>query len=151
LINNAGARIRPERLGQLEAGILLDVFALNAVAPLMVAQTYLDLLRVGHRPRIVNISSQMGSLARKQSGGDYSYCASKAALNMHTRALAFDVRGLGITAVAMHPGWVQTDMGGPNAPLTPQESIRGMIAVIDRLAPDDAGRFLQWNGSELPW
>ena len=68
-----------------------------------------------------------------------------------TRALAFDVRALGITAMMMHPGWVQTDMGGSSAPLTMKESVQGMIQVIDGLSSQDAGRFLQWDGAELPW
>ena len=151
LINNAGYYAKRERLGNLSAESIIDVFAVNSVAPLMIAQAYLDLLRAGERPRIVNITSQMGSLARKRSGGDYSYCASKAALNMLTRALAFDVQRLGITTVMMHPGWVKTDMGGAGAPLAPEEAVRGMIQVIDQLQPGDAGRFLQWDGRELPW
>lgn len=151
LINNAGQYPRGERPGTLEACVILDAFAVNSVAPLMVAQAYLDLLKAGSCPRIVNITSQMGSLARKQSGGNYSYCASKAALNMLTRALAFDVRAMGIIAMMMHPGWVKTDMGGSGASLTPQEAVQGMIRVIDGLTPQDTGRFLQWNGAELPW
>lgn len=151
LINNAGQFPRGERPGILEAEVMLDSFAVNSVAPLMVAQAYLDLLKAGSNPRIVNITSQLGSLARKQSGGNYSYCASKAALNMLTRALAFDVRAMGITAMMMHPGWVKTDMGGSGASLTPQEAVQGMIRVIDGLTPQDVGRFLQWNGAELPW
>ncbi len=151
LINNAGQYPRAERPGNLQSEVMLDTFAVNSVAPLMVAQAYLDLLKAGSRPRIVNISSQMGSLARKQSGGNYSYCASKAALNMLTRALAFDVRAMGITAMILHPGWVQTDMGGSEASLMPQEAVQGMIRVIAGLTLQDTGRYLQWNGEELPW
>jgi NAD(P)-dependent dehydrogenase (short-subunit alcohol dehydrogenase family) len=151
LINNAGQFPRGERPGILRADVLLDTFAVNSVAPLMIAQAYLDLLKAGSHPRIINITSQLGSLARKQSGGNYSYCGSKAALNMLTRALAFDVRALGITAMMMHPGWVKTDMGGASASLTMEESVRGMIRVIDGLSSQDAGRFLQWDGRELPW
>ena len=151
LVNNAGIYPCGERLGSLDAQIILHAFAVNSVGPIMVAQRFLDLLRQGERPRIVNITSQLGSLTRKRSGGDYSYTASKAALNMLTKALAYDVRPLGIITVMVHPGWVQTDMGGRGAPLTPTESARGMVAVIDSLKADDAARYLQWDGSELPW
>jgi NAD(P)-dependent dehydrogenase (short-subunit alcohol dehydrogenase family) len=151
LINNAGIYYRGERPGTLDAGKMLDAFAVNSIAPVMVAQRALGLLKRGEQPKIVNITSQMGSLARKRGGRDYSYCASKAALNMLSKALAFDLRASGITVVMMHPGWVQTDMGGQGAPLTPEEAIRGMVNIIDGLTPDDTARFLQWDGKELPW
>ncbi|HEC22974.1 MAG TPA: SDR family oxidoreductase [Chloroflexi bacterium] len=151
LINNAGIFIRGERPDTLDAGAMLNVFHVNAIGPLMVARQALDLLRKGNRPRIINITSRLGSITLKQSGGNYSYCASKAALNMLTRTLSFDVRADGIIAVMLHPGWVQTDMGGQEAPLKPEESIRGMRAVIESLRPEDSGRFLQWDGEELPW
>ena len=151
LVNNAGVRPRGEHPGNLDRDTLMHTFEVNSVAPLMVAQCYLDLLRRGDSPRIVNVTSQLGSLARKRSGGDYSYNASKAALNMLSKALAYDVRPLGITVVMIHPGWVQSEIGGEGAPLTPAESARGMLDVIEGLTPDDTARFLQWDGSELPW
>ncbi len=151
LVNNAAIRPVGERPGSLDADALLRAYAVNSVGPLMVAQRFLDLLRGGERPVIVNVTSQLGSLARKRSGGDYTYNSSKAALNMLTRALAHDVRPLGIIAIMIHPGWVQTDMGGSGAPLTPEESAQGMLDVIDGLTMDDTARFLQWDGSELPW
>lgn len=151
LINNAGVNPRGERLGDLEAETLLHTFHVNSVGPMMVTQQFLDLLRAGERSKIVNISSQMGSLIQKKSGGSYSYCTSKAALNMLTRALAFDLRSEGIIVVAMHPGWVRTDMGGNHAPLSPVESVSGMLRVIDRLRPADTGRFLTWRGRKHPW
>jgi NAD(P)-dependent dehydrogenase (short-subunit alcohol dehydrogenase family) len=117
----------------------------------VVAQSFLALLRAGTNPRIVNISSGSGSLTRRTEGGEYSYAASKAALNMVTRVLAGNMRGEGITAVMISPGWVKTDMGGPNARLEPAESARGLLSVIDGLTPADSGRFLSYDGSELPW
>lgn len=151
LINNAAIYPRGERPGTLDAATLLHAYAVNTVGPLMVAQRFLDLLRAGERPVIANVTSQLGSLARKRSGGDYSYNSSKAALNMLTKALAYDVRPQGIIAIMVHPGWVQTDMGGGGAPLTPEESARGMVSVIDGLTMDDTARYLQWDGRELPW
>ncbi len=151
LVNNAGIYQRGEKLGALNAENLLEVFRVNAVGPLMIAQAFLDLLLAGRESRVINISSRMGSIAEKRSQGHYSYCGSKAALNMMTRALAFELMPQGIIAVTMHPGWVQTAMGGAKAPLSVEESARGMLNVIEGLTPDEAGRFLQWDGSELPW
>jgi len=152
LINNAGigggdeARI----LGQLTAAEVSHVIRTNAVAPLIVTQAFRDLLMQGDNPRVVMISSGLGSLQRK-GGTSYAYRMSKAATNMAARVLAFDSAMSGITTVTMNPGWVQTDMGGPNAALKPQESGTALRALINRLRPADNGKFFQYDGSELPW
>ena len=138
-------------LGQLDADAMLGMFRVNAIGPLMLAQRFLPLLKAGDNARIANVSSWLGSLTAKTGGGNYSYCASKTALNMLTRALAFDVQPMGIVAVALNPGWVKTDMGGPRASLTPEQSVQGMLQVIDQVQTMDAGRFLEWNGKEHPW
>jgi len=153
LINNAGAYPRGETPITLNATTMLQAFHLNSVAPMIVAQRCLDLLRSGNHPKIVNISSKMGSLWWKEieGGGDYSYCSSKAALNMLTRILALDLRPDGIIVVALNPGWVQTDMGGSSADLTPTESVRGMLGVIERLTKADTSKFFTWEGQEHPW
>lgn len=151
LINNAGIYPRDENPANLFSKTLLHSFHVNSVAPMIVAQRFLELLKRGENPRIINISTMMGSLQTKQSGGDYSYCSSKAALNMLSRTLAFDLRMDGITVIAMHPGWVQTDMGGEKAPLTASDSVRGMLKVINGLKETDTGKFLTWEGKEHPW
>lgn len=151
LINNAGVLLSSDRLGNLESQNLLDVLHINSVAPVMISQRLLPLLEKGSNPKLINITSQLGSLTRKQSGGRYSYAASKAALNMFSRALAFDLRSDGVITIMMHPGWVQTDMGGGGAPLTVDESAKSIIETIENLAMADIGRFLQWDGTELPW
>jgi NAD(P)-dependent dehydrogenase (short-subunit alcohol dehydrogenase family) len=151
LVNNAGVYPEGERLGKIDREGVRHTFDTNAVGPLVVAQTFLDLLKGGTQPKLVNISSEMGSISQRRHGGYYSYCASKAALNMLTRLMAFELRSKGITTISMHPGWVKTDMGGPGASLDVDEAVRGMIAVIDGLAGADSGRFLQWDGRELPW
>ncbi len=84
-------------------------------------------------------------------GGRYPYRTSKAALNMVVKGLVADLAARGIIAVALSPGWVQTDMGGPNADLTPEESVAGMRAVIDGLTPDDSGRFFNYQSEDRPW
>ena len=153
LINNAGAFPRGETPATLSATTMLDAFHLNSVAPMIVAQHYLDLLRAGDHPKIVNISSKMGSLwwKEKEGGGDYSYCSSKSALNMLTRALAFDLLPDGIIVVALTPGWAQTDMGGMSADLTPAESVGGMLNVIEGLTEADTSKFYTRKGQEHPW
>jgi NAD(P)-dependent dehydrogenase (short-subunit alcohol dehydrogenase family) len=151
LINNAGVFPRGERPGNLDAGTMLRTLHVNAVGPMMVAQRCLGLLKARDAPKIVNVSSQLGSLASKGSGGSYSYCSSKAALNMLTRALAFDLRDAGVVVVTVHPGWVQTDMGGGGARLTPTESVRGLRDLIARLTAADTGKFYTWQGREHPW
>jgi NAD(P)-dependent dehydrogenase (short-subunit alcohol dehydrogenase family) len=157
LINNAainpgdGHTMGPDGQPLLDASRTGEILHVNSVAPVVVAQSFLALLRAGANPRVVNISSGAGSLTGKTGGGDYSYAASKTALNMFTRVLAGNLRGEGVTAVMIGPGWVKTDMGGPNADLEPSESARGLLAVIDRLTLSDSGRFLRYDGSEAPW
>ena len=151
LINNAGIAHSGEVVGNLDSNTMLTVLHTNSVGPIIVAQQLLDLLKNGNNPKIVNVTSQLGSISRKTSGGRYSYDGSKAALNMFTRTLAFEVISDGIIAIVMHPGWVQTDMGGSNAHLSVEESAKGIMKITDRLKKKDAGRFLQWDGRELPW
>jgi NAD(P)-dependent dehydrogenase (short-subunit alcohol dehydrogenase family) len=103
------------------------------------------------RKLLVGMNSEMGSIARTDYGGYYPYRSSKAALNMVMKCLAMDLRKRGITAVALNPGWVQTDMGGAKAPLRPAESIHGMLQVLNRLGPKDTGKFFSYDGTELPW
>ena len=151
LINNAGVFPRNERPETLDAQVLLQTLHTNAVAPLIVVRELLPLLRRGQQPRILNITSQLGSLTRRASGRCYSYCSSKAALNMLTRSLAFDLQEDGIIVVVVHPGWVQTGMGGSHAPVTPGESARGIIALADGLLPEQTSKFLTWDGREHAW
>jgi NAD(P)-dependent dehydrogenase (short-subunit alcohol dehydrogenase family) len=153
LINNAG--INPpgetQTFDAIDADQLLFVLQVNAAGPLLVAQAFAELLRAGVRPVIVNVSSQMGSLQRGMSSGYYGYRSSKAALNMITRCMAADLRSAGVLVVTVHPGWVQTDMGGSNATLTPVESAQGLIALFDGLTTADTGGFFNWDGSPHPW
>jgi NAD(P)-dependent dehydrogenase (short-subunit alcohol dehydrogenase family) len=157
LINNAGmystggSADPTERLGTLSFEAALLLLRTNAMGPLMVAQQYLDLLGAGRAPRAVAISSEYGSVSENTGGFPYYYAASKAALNMLMRSLAADARRLGIITALLDPGWVSTDMGGPQAPVTPARSVAGMVRVIDGLTARDSGRFLTWKGAEAPW
>jgi len=151
LINNAGTNPSGERIGHLDAETMLRTYHVNSVGPMLVTQAHLDLLRAGDDPKILNISSTSGSLARKSSGGGYSYSSSKAALNMLTRALAFDLQSDDVIVVAVHPGWVRTDMGGEAAPLAPTESVKGVLDVTDDLSDADTGMFYTYEGRQAPW
>lgn len=158
LVNNAGINgkgvprgQRNARFGSLEPEGILRMVAVNAIGPVLVTQALADLLAKGTEPRVVSISSLLGSIDDKASGGNYGYSASKTTLNMLARVMAFDLSRLGITSVVLNPGWVRTDMGGAGAPLSPEQSVGGMLAVTARLTPGDAGRFLQWDGAEVAW
>lgn len=157
LINNAGiysvhgSEEPSERLGNLNFEDALKLFRVNAVAPLILAQQYLDLLRASTNAKIVNISTGYASPSANTSGFPYYYSASKAAMNMFMRSFAADARRMSITTVLLDPGWVRTEMGGPNASITPSESVDGMIRVIDSLTPKHNGMFLDWQGKELSW
>ena len=154
LINNAAVH-PPAQEGSFEAVTreqMLEVFQVNAVGPLLVVQAFLDLLKRSSRPRIVNISSERGSMTWQEGrGGYYSYSLSKAGLNMLTRLLAADLGPHNITTVTVHPGWMQTRMGGANAALSPSESARGILELTEHLTPEQNGGFYKWNGETHPW
>ncbi len=151
LFNNAGVLKSGEQFGNLNSDSLLKVLHVNSVGPVMVAQSLLDLLKAGKAGKIVNVTSQLGSISRKRSGGRYSYDGSKAALNMFSRTLAFDVIDDGIITIVIHPGWVRTDMGGRGASIAVEESAAGILNVTEKLTKKDVGRFLAWDGAEIPW
>lgn len=151
LINNAGVSSASKTLGDCDFDELGRVFTINSLAPVMVAKALLPSLRLGQRRVIVNISSQLGSITNNTGGSSYGYRGSKAALNMFTTCMASELKGEGFTCVSLHPGWVRTDMGGPEAPLTPEQSVSGLLGVIDRLTPADNGKFLTYEGKPLLW
>ena len=150
LINNAGVFPHGERIENLDPETMLHAFHVNAVGPMIVVQKFLPLLRAGQRAKILNITSQLGSITLNMSR-HYSYNSSKAALNMLTRILASELRPAGILAVVVHPGWVQTDMGGSAAPLRPAESASGIMTLAERLTLADTGEFFTWDGRKHPW
>jgi len=151
LINNAGIYVTGGRPGTFRREAFRETYETNVIGPMMVAEAFLDLLRAGDQPVIMNLSSGMGSISQKSGGGAYIYSSSKAALNMLSRILANDLRGSGITVITMSPGWTQTDMGGQGAPLHVENSVGGMLRVLDGLTMDQSGRYYQWDGRELPW
>lgn len=126
------------------------VLRVNAIGPTLVADALRPNVAASSLKRMVAVTSGMGSIA--ETGGDHiPYRSSKAALNMAWKNLAVTYAADGIAVAVINPGWVQTDMGGPNASISVQRSVQGMRQVIDTLTPAKSGRFLSWDGRELPW
>ena len=149
LVNNAGVLHSGERFGHVEAVILEDSFRTNAIGPFLLAQALAPLLNDG--ARIANLSSVMASIASRGEFRSPSYCASKAAQNMLTVQLAQAVAARGIVVLALHPGWVQTEMGGEHATVPTADAVRGLLQVVDGATPAQSGSFLDWRGGALPW
>lgn len=153
LINNAGVNLPggEQTLDSIDIDAMLDVMRVNVGGPVLVTRAFRKLLAAADNARLVVISSQMGSMSWMQRGGFYAYSPSKAAANMVTRAFAGDLKSDGVISVTVHPGWVQTDMGGASAALTPVESARGIVSLTQGLTPDQNGMFFRWDGTEHPW
>jgi len=123
----------------------------NAFAMLKMASAFHRQVARSQDKTMVALSSEMGSIARNTTGGRYNYRASKAALNMIIKSLAVDLASLGICVVSLHPGWVKTAMGGPDAQLTPIQSVERLRKIIAELSPSCSGRFFSYDGAEIPW
>ena len=149
LVNNAGVLHSGERFGHVEAAILEDSFCINAIGPFLLTQALAPLLNDG--ARIANLSSVMASIASRGEFRSPSYCASKAAQNMLTVQLAQAVAARDIVVLALHPGWVQTEMGGEHATVPTADAVRGLLRVVDGATPAQSGSFLDWRGGALPW
>lgn len=146
LICNAGVM---GRYREVDPDSWLYTFRVNAIAPTVLAQALVD--RIVPGGKIVAITSKMGSIADNQSGGGIIYRSSKAALNAAWRSLAIDWRDRDLAVAMLHPGWVQTAMGGPSAPTPPEESVAGLRRVITELIRERSGSFLDYQGQEIPW
>lgn len=151
LINNAGI-LRNESLGAIhEQAInqIKDQFLTNSLAPLMVTEHFLPLLKTGSK--VILITSRMGSIADNDSGSRYGYRMSKAALNAAGKSLSIDLKDQGIAVGILHPGWVQTEMTGYSGPMQPQESAQNLCCQIEKLNLNNSGHFFHANGEALPW
>jgi NAD(P)-dependent dehydrogenase (short-subunit alcohol dehydrogenase family) len=151
LINNAAVHEIGETIKNFSGESALEQLRVNAVGQLLVVKQFIDLLKAGNDPKVLNISSESGSISRMTSFRGYYYFGSKAALNMYTRALAWDPEMHGVTVVAIHPGWVRTDMGGSAAPIKPEESAASIFRLAEGLASADNGRFFTWDGRKHAW
>ena len=140
-----------QKPGSLDYADWRQVLEVNLLGPARVCEAFLDDLERSDRRLIVTVTSGMGSLADNTSGGSILYRTSKAAVNMLMRTSAIDLKARGITCIVVNPGWVKTDMGGPNAKLSPEESIHAMRRLIAKLGPGDSGKFYNYDGREYPW
>ncbi|AWB65244.1 short-chain dehydrogenase [Saccharobesus litoralis] len=152
LINNAGM-YGPKGLPRESVSTQdwLNVFQVNSIAPFMVTNALLDNLKQVKNAKIAYLTSKMGSMTDNNSGGSYIYRSSKAALNAVIKSLSIDLRPDNIQVVALHPGWVKTEMGGPNALITTQESVAGLTQVIENLTSEQSGQFINFDGTSIPW
>jgi NAD(P)-dependent dehydrogenase (short-subunit alcohol dehydrogenase family) len=150
LINNAG-HLSAGHAEHNDPEAVLAMFRTNTLGPLMLSEALIDNLAASARRLIVTVSSDLGSLSGNASGGNLGYRVSKAAVNMVMRTLAIELKPRNISCVLLTPGWVRTDMGGSNAPLSPTQSVTGMCRVIERLGPRDTGRWLDHSGQECNW
>lgn len=152
LINNAGVYgPRDAELGKLRGRDWSDVLWVDVIAPMLLTQALLPALRQGTDKRIAFLSSKMGSIADNSSGGSYVYRSAKTALNQAVKSLAIDLQNEGFVVLPLHPGWVQTDMGGPGALIDTQTSVSGLLKLIQECPTADSGKFFAYNGQPIPW
>jgi NAD(P)-dependent dehydrogenase (short-subunit alcohol dehydrogenase family) len=147
LINNAGMYAGADELGKMNFEDVRSSFEVNTLLPMRVCQALLPVLHKG--AKVAQITSLMGSIDDNSSGGAYAYRMSKAALNMFNKCFAIERKDL--TALVLHPGWVKTDMGGSGAPTTPEQSVAGMLKVINGAGASDSGKFFDFEGNALSW
>ncbi|KAK4292371.1 hypothetical protein Pmani_034862 [Petrolisthes manimaculis] len=162
LVNNAGVAPKSTRINMVRWQQVTDTLTVNTVAPIMLTKALLPHLKTAanqvegdslavKRAAVINISSVLGSIARNEQGGLYPYRASKAALNAITKSMSVDLRGNNILVASLHPGWVQTDMGGKNADLTPTDSISQILNLLRQMTDHHHGQFYQYDGEQVPW
>jgi NAD(P)-dependent dehydrogenase (short-subunit alcohol dehydrogenase family) len=151
-INNAGVYgPRDANFGHVKAPAMAEVLYTNAVAPMLLTQLLIANVRKGSGKKLVYISSKMGSIEDNGRGGSYIYRSSKTALNSIVKSLSIDLASEGIAITTLHPGWVRTDMGGPNGNIDAPESVSGLLNVIDGLSVANTGQFYNYDGSTIAW
>ena len=150
LINNAGVIGQRDGFGRIDYDIWAETMDTNVFGPMRVAEAFRDNVMNSYKKQMIFITSRMGSITEAVPNA-YVYRSSKAALNMAVKCLSVELEQQGLIAVLFHPGHVQTDMGGQAAPVTPQKSIEGMKNQIVALTRDDNGRFLSYDGHQIPW
>lgn len=154
LINNAGIHIKAD-FHDAKRDDMMEVYEVNVVAPLLLTRAFTPLLQAsaaaGHKTFIANISSKVGSIADNTSGQMYAYRTSKAAFNQVSKSLSINLKDHKIIVAPIHPGWVQTDMGGPNAPIDTKTSVENMVRTFDSITPEKAGLLLNYDGTIIPY
>jgi NAD(P)-dependent dehydrogenase (short-subunit alcohol dehydrogenase family) len=154
LVNNAGVYFEhwgKDPIGSIDYEAWQETFRVNTLAQMRIIEAFLSNLSRSAHPLVVAISSNMGSIAGIDTPKDYAYRSSKAALNAAMRGLAHELEPRGIGVLIVHPGWVRTRMGGSSAPISPEESVRGMLLLVDRFESSMSGEFFRYDGTRLPW
>jgi NAD(P)-dependent dehydrogenase (short-subunit alcohol dehydrogenase family) len=158
LINNAGIGGKWNPLISTDFDDMTQVMETNAIGPMRLSSALLPCVLKGGTRKIVHLTTHMASLADNTpagvygfAGGAYAYRMSKAALNAGMRTMAVDFREQGLITAVLNPGWVQTELGGKMAPTRVEDSVQGMLRVIDELSLANSGRFLDYQGKDVPW
>ena len=151
-INNAGViGHSAQHFKSVSLNHWLEVLKVNLIAPLLITQSIIKNIEKSSERKIYFISSKVGSIEDNKSGGMYIYRSSKTALNQVVKSLSIDLKPLGISVISLHPGWVRTEMGGPNALISVEESVNGMVDVISNTSIINSGQFINYDGTRLPW
>ena len=152
LLSNAGI-FGPRGLGfgEVDPVQWREVLEVNSIAPLMLVQSFVEQVAASQQKLVAVVSSKMGSIGDNGSGGNYIYRSSKTTVNQVVKCLSFDLAGRGISAITLHPGWVQTDMGGTNAEISTDECASGLKAILQTAGPAQSGQFIEFNGDPIPW
>ncbi|MGZ5075618.1 MAG: SDR family oxidoreductase [Methylobacter sp.] len=153
LINNAGIYLdnKSNGFGDLDYQAWTESFLTNTEAPVKMAEAFLPQIKNSDKKLIVAISSLMGSMADNESGGSIFYRSSKAALNAAIKSLSIELQPESVGVLIFHPGWVKTDMGGPNALINAEQSVTGMCNLIDSFKLNQSGSFVKYDGTPMPW
>eukprot|EP00092_Neocalanus_flemingeri_P021695 GFUD01023533.1.p1 GENE.GFUD01023533.1~~GFUD01023533.1.p1 ORF type:complete len:251 (+),score=87.42 GFUD01023533.1:65-817(+) len=162
LINNAGVLPQNRDLQAVTPEDMRNAFETNCIAPLFLSRALLPLIKKAAdknaeaplsvaKAAIVQMSTAVASIAENSGGGMYAYRCSKAALNMSMKSLSVDLSSSGILVMAMHPGWVLTEMGGPNAQISTETCCQTMVQTLAGLTEKDHGAFLRYNNTAIPW
>lgn len=152
LLSNAGIfGSKGVGFGDVDAKEFQQVLEVNTIAPLMLVQNFVDHVAASNRKLVAVISSKVGSIADNSGGGLYVYRSSKTAVNQVVKCLSIDLADRGISVISLHPGWVQTEMGGPNAEITTDQSVSGLKSILQSADLHQSGQFIEYDGNNIPW
>lgn len=150
LINNAGV-LPPSSFGKTNYDDWAEAFKINTMAALKTAEAFKQHVSRSELKKIATLSSKMGSIDDNSGGESYIYRSTKTAVNMVMKSLSIDLKSDGISVVTLHPGWVQTDMGGANGLINTQSSVSGLRRVIADLSLESTGQFIAYDGKSINW
>jgi len=152
LLSNAGIYgSKGVGFGGVDAQEWRQVLEVNTIAPLMLVQAFVGQVAASQQKLVAVISSKVGSIADNSSGGSYVYRSSKTAVNQVVKSLSIDLSDRGISVISLHPGWVQTEMGGPNAEISTEQSVAGLKSILQTAGPAQSGQFIEFDGNSIPW